>query len=524
MNTKPNIINIINFIRGVEPRDDKLDLFEPINEQLKQILTYKLPATFLLQYDAMLQKQYINLLKPVIGEQIEVGLWLEIVKPLTKKAEIPWRGRDGFSWDWHSNVGFSVGYTVDERKKLIDIAMADFKEIFGFYPKSVGSWMIDIQTLTYLKEKYNIKASCNCRDQWGTDGYTLWGGYYNGAYYPSKENVFSPAQTKEMQLDLPVFRMLGSDPVDQYDAGLSLDDGAGPSECQPVITLEPVYADGGGSKKWVNWFFENIYSDSCLSFGYTQVGQENSFGWGLMKDGLTYQFEKISEMRNQGKVTVMTLCDTGEWYSKKYSLTPSSAIPVKSNITGNKSSVWYYNRFYRSNFYVLDHIPRIRDIFLFKEDYKERYFENVCKDKDMIYDNLPIIDGNRWSGGNTHAGLYFVNCSKENYIKLDEKPEVQSENDNNIIINANIEDGGKMTICYEEQKIVITVDIEDKWELSLEYNESFKATKTDVLDNVIQYEHNGYQYMVKVCDGEVYMNDNAIKIKPFGNTIILQLN
>ena len=40
----------------------------------------------------------------------------------------------------------------------------------------------------------------------------------------------------------------------------------------------------------------------------------------------------------------------------------------------------------------------IRDIYLFREDYRERYLENVCTTNDLLYDNLPFVDGNRFSG------------------------------------------------------------------------------------------------------------------------------
>jgi hypothetical protein len=43
--------------------------------------------------------------------------------------------------------------------------MADFKNIFGEYPASVGSWFIDARTMNYLYDKCKITASCNCKDQ-----------------------------------------------------------------------------------------------------------------------------------------------------------------------------------------------------------------------------------------------------------------------------------------------------------------------------------------------------------------------
>ena len=46
-----------------------------------------------------------------------------------------------------------------------------------------------------------------------------------------------PAQTKEGQIPVPVFRMLGSDPIYQYDTSLG-------ESAQGVITLEPVWEAG----------------------------------------------------------------------------------------------------------------------------------------------------------------------------------------------------------------------------------------------------------------------------------------
>ena len=57
------------------------------------------------------------------------------------------------------------------------------------------------------------------------------------AYYPSRINAYMPAQTEEGQIPVPIFRMLGSDPIYQYDDGLG-------QERQGVISLEPVYEKG----------------------------------------------------------------------------------------------------------------------------------------------------------------------------------------------------------------------------------------------------------------------------------------
>ncbi len=265
---RPRIVNIVNFIRLLEPRIAEITedvLYQTVVKQVQIMQQYRLPGTFLLQYDALMDKRYQQLLKK-LPPSFEVGAWWEIPQPLVEKAGLKWRGR--YSWDWHAHVGFSTGYSPKERELLADVYMQDFKKIFGYYPKSVGSWFIDSHTLNYLYEKYKIVASTNCKDQLGTDGYTLWGGYWNQAYYPSKINAYMPAQTRKNQTPVPIFRMLGSDPVRQYD-----DEGNG-SNGQGVITLEPASQPGGGDSAWVHWYFKEFVEGQSMAYAYVQAGQE----------------------------------------------------------------------------------------------------------------------------------------------------------------------------------------------------------------------------------------------------------
>lgn len=210
------ILNIINFIRGVEPRPGReIDLLGTVKEQMMLSKRYKLPTTWLMQYDALILPEYTDFLKQEMDYSHEVGMWFEVVQPMAEAAGITWRGR--YPWDWHVDKGFSVGYTPEERERLADVFMEKFFEVWNFYPDSVGSWFMDAHLLDYLYQKYGITASCNCKDQWGTDGYTLWGGYWANAYYPSRFNSYMPATSEENQIPVPVFRMLGSDPIYQYD-------------------------------------------------------------------------------------------------------------------------------------------------------------------------------------------------------------------------------------------------------------------------------------------------------------------
>ena len=403
---QPCIINFVNFIRQVEPRDERFTneyLFQTTANELAQLNEYGFRGTFLLQYDALVDSAYQQLMREDKEKGHEVGAWWEITEPHVRDAGMTWRGR--YPWDWHANVGFATGYTPEERERLVDTYMNRFHEIFGSYPESVGSWFIDAHTLQYFSDKYGITASCNCKDQYGTDGYTLWGGYWNQAYYPSRVNAYMPAQTSEGQIPVPVFRMLGSDPVLQYDNALD-------SRVQGVITLEPVYTGnggGGGNRQWIEWFLPAMANSKSLGFNYIQAGQENSFGWEAMKNGLTMQMPIIRQLADEGKVRVETLAESGRWFKERYPLTPATSVTVDDDfLHDGRSAAWYDSRFYRIGLFWEGDFFVIRDIHLFDESIESDYLRQAGTSTQCVYTTLPIVDGYLWSTSDERAGLRLV--------------------------------------------------------------------------------------------------------------------
>ncbi|MBR1782096.1 MAG: hypothetical protein IJ753_01075 [Bacteroidales bacterium] len=401
--SSPRIVNIINFIRYTEPRDDEITetvLYETVASQAEDLRSKDLTGTYLLQYDALIYPPYQQLMKEEMARGCEIGAWWEITQPHVEAAGMTWRGR--FPWDWHAHVGFSVGYTQEEREKLADVYMEKFKEIFGAYPKSVGSWFIDAGTLEYLYEKYAIEASCMCKDQVGTDGYTLWGGYWNGGFYPSRQNGYMPAQTVEGAVPVPVFRMLGSDPIHQYEATI----GGG---IQSVESLEPAYEAGGGNPKWIDWFFRMFTKEPHLGYNYVQVGQENSFTWERFGKGFVIQTGRLREMADKGEVRIETLAETGRWFKKEYPLTPpTSVITTEDPWNGGLKTFWFNSRNYRVNLLWDAEGLEFRDIHIFDECLRSEYLD--CPDTLPVfrYETLPVVDGCLWSSDEVRAGLRFV--------------------------------------------------------------------------------------------------------------------
>ncbi len=517
--SKALVVNIINFVRGYEPRRE-MDLLTPVVNQLKLVRRHNLPATFLLQHDALIDERFSGLLRKNLNEKIEIGGWWEITESLAEKAGLEWRGR--YSWDWHCNAGFSIAYDVEGRRKLVDAYMEDFQQVFGRWPESVGSWFIDAETLCYLSDQYKVVASCNCKDQYGTDGYTLWGGYWNQGYYPSRVNGFTPAQDAGSQIKLPIFRMLGSDPIDQYDIHCT-------ENGQFVSTLEPAYAACGGNPDWIDWFFGQLKGQECLNFNYVQVGQENSFGWPAMEKGLRYQIELLSELVQDPAVRVEKLCDTGRWFCDNFKVTPPTAIAAEKETAdgGKTGSAWFNSRFYRVNFYWDASGFRIRDIHLFRQDIPEKYLKAACTASSCKYETLPIVDGFLWSSPSQKANARIVDSvSGKPMIGSKASVTVQEAQQGVLAIDVAIGNGSNMRwLCREDSlEIIAPKDYEGRWGLELSWcKEGFDKyeIKIEAAGNKeIIYFYEGVKYGIR-CDGcaEIKIGRTGILIYPEDNRL-----
>lgn len=520
----PRIINIINFIRQTDYRVENADslLYETVCEQVKLVNKYDLPATFLLQYDALINPLYQDLLKSKLNDHSEIGAWWELTQPQIEAAGIKWRGEH--SWVSHANIAFSTGYTKEERERLVDVYMAKFKEIFGTYPKSIGSWFIDAHTLGYMYDKYKIVASCNCKDQVGTDGYTLWGGYWNQAYYPSRVNAYMPAQTEEGQIPVPIFRMLGSDPIYQYDDGLG-------QERQGVISLEPVYEKVGMDRRWVDYFLESIVDQPCLAFNYAQAGQENSFTWSNMSKGLEMQIPILDSLRKENKIRVETLGESGAWFKECFKVTPATAVTTLTDVRGEgNKTVWFNSRYYRANLLWEKGTFRFRDIHLFDESYKSAYLEKPGDGNQFLFYTLPVVDGFMWSEGLDRAGLRIVRLDKDGdkeELALDH-PVVTEIGKDTLVVSAEDSKGHAFKITFYETRfevVALSKEADFSWALELKAAAGKELPFTVIEDKAVNASFDGFNYVITCEKGHIRKpesgSDYVFRIFPSDQEIVI---
>ena len=492
--TQPRIVNLYNFIRNSDYRVQNSEnvLYETTRQQIELIKPTHLAATWALQYDALINPKYQKLLKEQLGPQDEIGAWWELPRQLVQKAGLKWRGHD-HDWDSTANIGFSPGYAPDERRKLVDVYMADFKAIYGYYPKSVGSWFIDEVTLEHMVRKYGIVASCNCKDQVGTDGYTLWGGYWNQAYFPSRLNAYMPAQTQDGQIDVPVFRMLGSDPIYQY------------GRVNGMFTLEPVYSGAGGSAAWVGWFMKCLIQQPCLAFAYTQAGQENSFGWDGMKAGLTMQVALLEKQQKAGEIQVITLAQAGKWFKSRYPLTPpTSMVCLDDWRNQNRKTVWYNSRYYRMNVLWENGGFFIRDIHRFDEKVVSVTHHSALTTSSLAYGTLPVMDGSLWSGKEP-AGIHPLLISSDGStapMTADGPPQVKELNKTDLAISQPLKGGGSFVMVCREANVTCTgFDGQGKplrWAWEMVGGDPLKAALRKVAASTLTYQSGGVDYDLRL--------------------------
>ncbi len=519
--SSPRIVNIINFIRLLEPRSEKITeevLYNTVVSQIEIMQEYGLKGTFLLQYDALMDARYQKLLKALPKDSFEIGVWWEIPQPLVEDTGYTWRGR--YPWDWHANVGFATGYTPVEREKLVDTCMAAFKNIFGYYPVSVGSWFIDAHTLNYMAERYGIIASCNCKDQIGTDGYTMWGGYWNQGFYPSKKNAYMPAQNAESQIPVPIFRMLGSDPIHQYDAGLG-------GNRQHVVSLEPVYEGGGGSERWCRWYFDSFINGAAMAYGYVQAGQENSFTWDGMKQGFEIQVPMIADMLKDGKVAVQTLAETGKWFADKYPVTPPTSVTVlNDHASSDRKTVWFNSRFYRANILWDKGTMRFRDIHLFDETMASDYLTKKGTSTQCRYETLPFVDGFRWSSEKNIAGLR-LKTADGNEVKGG-TPEVDDSVEGKLTVRwATESPKGAVVLTFEERSLDIRGEggMKDNWYFELTGDLSAELPFDRIESRKVSATFMNHPYTVTASQGTFAKEKTAVmRLMPEGGSIRLDFS
>ena len=480
------VLNMVNFVRSADPRPPRAEMVSALREEVALNRKYGFENTILLQYDALVDPEMMAEARKSDPAKTEFGLWFEMSRPLNEAAGLPWAPKGShkdWNWDWHINPGFLMAYDHAGRKAIIDAAFKRFKADFGYYPKSVGSWLLDAWSMDYMEKTYGVDGFCICREQDNTDAYGLRGGYSNGAYYPSKKNMLSAAVDMKNAVKSPVFKMLTPDPIYNYGQPHALYQGRVHARGCP--TMEPVWY-GGNVKENVDWYFR-VYTEpkGLLNLSYMQTGQENSFGWKEISRGLPMQCEKIAKEVAAGHIVLEKMCDTARAFKAAHPANcPQTQIALEDWSGFGRKSIWYNSRFYRGNLIMDGGKLVFRDIHKMADDFAEPFLDKVCTGWQALYFTPPVVDQWLFRGKDVSGAMAFSG----EFVGLD----ADAEGNRTLVVTARRADGTTAVVRFEEGRIVVTGSA-----LDAEYEETFRK-RISFGDGVLGFVFEDYRYQVPV--------------------------
>lgn len=368
---KNQFITIVNPVRiSFYTKNPK----ESIETQYNIISRNKLPATWLLTFDAIEDDRVLSIIKQMDKNQ-EIGIFLEVTPKFAKTANVVYHDT-GF---WHHATSvFLSGYTQSERVILIDKVFDEFKKRLGYYPTSVGSWWTDSYSLNYLKEKYKVSANLTVSDQFSTDGYQVWGQYWATPFYPSKYHTGIPASNLSVKLDIVNFQWAARDPLNGYNNSLYS------TQDYQTINLNIDFF-----KKLIDLYARKHQN----KFGQITLGLEGDFTSEAYKGEFTKQIELIKNLIESGEFKTTNMQDFADWYKAVFpDLSPPQKIESDDFLGKKIKTVWYQSPRYRLNYTENSETQeiKIRDLRVYSSKEKEPYYISPNKNNKLSI-NIPFI-------------------------------------------------------------------------------------------------------------------------------------
>ncbi len=375
-----SFVSVVNPVRGADFWDTPNQIPQTsIKGQAEILKKFNISATYLVRFDAIDDERITDLLG---GLKDEKGLFLEVTPTWTKASGVDYHQ----SKNWHdAGSAFLSGYERQERIRLIDTAFEKFKKVFNYYPKSAGAWWIDGFSLQYMQQKYGVTGVLIVADQYTTDNYQIWGQYFSTPYYPSKNHLLHPAQSKDYKLPVVVMQWAARDPINGYGRGVE----------ESTYSVQPNdYIDYHDLNTSYFAKLLDIYTKPNFNqFGHLVVGLENSYSWEKYKGEYENQIKTLVDKQSSGQLEAVTMQEFASWYTQTFpNLSPPQIIVADDPLGSFKKVVWFMNSYYRAGwFYNLDGSV-FRDIRQYVEGEEELCFQKRCDEVNFATFATRVLD------------------------------------------------------------------------------------------------------------------------------------
>jgi hypothetical protein len=250
-----------------------------------------------------------------------------------------------------------------------------------------------------------------------------------------------------------------------------------------------------------------------------------------MSKGLEIQFPLIAGLRNEHKLRVETLAESGQWFRENYKTTPATSVTINEDIGDSDiKTVWFNSRFYRVNLLWEKGTLRFRDIHLFDEDLVSDYLTAKGTSNQCNYFTLPLVDGFNWSSKEKTAGLRFLTIADGKEVLIEGyDPVITESGPGQLHISWPLKFfDGALIFELDERTMAIKLEGKNavKWFMDLTTADKTELPFVNITKKKIDCNFRDMEYSVELADGlfSQPLNGAIYRMSPEKNKLIVNFD
>jgi hypothetical protein len=250
-----------------------------------------------------------------------------------------------------------------------------------------------------------------------------------------------------------------------------------------------------------------------------------------MQKGFEIQLPLIARLKDQHKIKVETLAQSGTWFKKEYKITPATSVVINQDLPGsNRKTVWFNSRFYRANLLWENGGLRFRDIHLFNENFPSVYTTAKATSNECSFFTLPFVDGFLWSNPGVLAGLRFKAIVDGKEIFLEGKDPVITNKIRGVLHISwplkSFSNTLEMEMDERKIKLLMTGKETINWFLDLTTAPNANLPFQEINSQEVACRFENMDYSVTGCKGSFSKPNDSIALRmiPEKNEIMLDLS
>ena len=279
--------------------------------------------------------------------------------------------------------------------------------------------------------------------------------------------------------------------------------------------MEPVWPTGQ-SKVFVDRFLEMMERAPAQALAYAQIGQENSFGWPMMRMAYPMQMEKAGANTREERTDCRDDGRDGAPLSARLQVDAHAGAGHAAGSAGQRSSRAHrlvpQSRFLRANLHFRGSDFYMRDLHVYNDRYPQPFLTEPVRVHGIDQRMLAVLDGYHWSDGMLgpgHAGkratgrfILLRQDGTEAPLMMDGLPVVE-EDKFSLRTRVPLKGGGSLSVLFKEREIefrLLKEPAQARLLVRFEWNAERSALK-QVFPGRLDYRFRDFDYAVSIAEG-----------------------